>query len=68
MHKTSIHGDLVSRYMLNNLIRPLPVPKYTFTGGGGGWLDYATIKLISVPSWAEIGTRTELGNMQHSTT
>ena len=56
MHKTSIHGDLVSRYMLNNLIRPLPVPKYTFTGGGGGWLDYATIKLISVPSWAEIGT------------
>ena len=57
MHKTSIHGDLVSRYMLNNLIRPLPVPKYTFTGGGGGWVaGLCDNKANLSSSWAEIGT------------
>ena len=36
--------------------------KYTFTGGGWGWLDKSIIMLISAPVGFELGLGAELGN------
>ena len=36
--------------------------KYTFTGGGWGWLDKSIIMLISAPVRFELGLGAELGN------
>ena len=35
--------------------------KYTFTGGGWGWLDKSIIMLISAPVGFELGLGAELG-------
>ena len=37
--------------------------KYTFTGGGWGWLDKSIIMLISAPVGFELGLGAELGNI-----
>ena len=38
--------------------------KYTFTGGGGGWLDKPIIMLTSAPAGFELGLGAELGKMK----